>query len=135
MIYMKNFKKIISLCLLLFITIASTIPAYALENGYEKSDVIYVDGQKFRIYLNGGYDLEYYIMGDFDKAELAVKVTYDGDRTYHFGNQTFRNSDYCKYNDKGYYKQINGCSKINEVKAWVRITKNEKSEEKIIYLD
>lgn len=121
------------------ITIASTIPAYASK--YLESDIINVDGYKFNQLMDGGSDLLYVVCGlndegddTFDKAELAVRVWYDGNSTHNFGMQTFTNANFCKYDDKGYYQQIAGVCNITKVKAWCRITKNGISKENCIYL-
>lgn len=137
---MKNFKKIISLSFLLMILITSTIPAYAGPS-FIQSERIKVGDSTFTQFIDGGSELIYRISGDdtFDKAELAVRIwykdpmsssTYVGEK--HFGNQTFRNSSYCDYDDKGQYASINWIYNIIKVKAWCRITKNGVSEENII---
>lgn len=132
---MNIFKKIISLSLLLMITIASTIPAYA--SSYIQKEDISVGKSIFTQSVDYGSDLIYQVYGKndttFDKCELGVRVWYDNNQEYDFGGmQTFTNANVCKYNDKGHYRQIHFVCHITRLKVWCRITKGNECEENII---
>lgn len=132
---MNIIKKIFSCSLLLIIITTLTIPVNAASTkkvkGYTYETEIEVDGYTYRIEVDCGYDLDFSIKGlngNFDKAELAAKVNYDNDIDYHLGNNVFEDSRCCIYDDKDYYRQINGVSKINSLKVWCRITKNDEKK-------